>query len=144
MNTGYVTHAQSQSTFLRRVLIANSLFSGLSGLVLVAMSEPVSAFLGLPWPWTLIAIGVGLLIYAAQLLWAARQSSLPRQTALGFVVMDAAWVLGSAVLLAAGWVPFTPAGRWAVIIVADIVALFALLQLYGLRRMQGTKGKVVK
>jgi len=63
------------------------------------------------------------------------RNSRASRLALAFVAMDGLWVVGSAILLAGGWVPLTAAGRWAILIVAAIVALFAVLQYYGLRRI---------
>ena len=51
------------------------------------------------------------------------------------VELDVVWVVGSAVLLVTKALPFTPVGVWAVAIVADIVAIFAIVQYLGLRRM---------
>ncbi|MGH7455699.1 MAG: hypothetical protein ACRENG_30365, partial [bacterium] len=50
------------------------------------------------------------------------------------VVLDAAWVIGSAILIFAGTLSTT--GNWLVAIVADIVLLFAVLQFFGIRRLQ--------
>jgi hypothetical protein len=83
----------------------------------------------------LIVVGLGLIGYAAALFTASRRPGLGRPAVIVFIVMDAAWVVGSGVLLAAGWPPLTPAGRWAVAGVAAVVALFALGQLWGLRLM---------
>jgi hypothetical protein len=46
------------------------------------------------------------------------------------------WGLASIILLLAGWPPFSPAGKWAVGIVAIIVDLFATLQFLQWRKMQ--------
>nr|MBI3612771.1 hypothetical protein [Nitrospirota bacterium] len=62
--------------------------------------------------------------------------SLDRREVWGAIGLDTAWVLGSALLLIATPIPLTLAGKWAVGIVADIVAAFALLQFYGLHMQQ--------
>ena len=121
-------------TLLRRTLRANGVFSGASGLLFVVGSSPLTAFIGLPSPWILVAIGLSLLGYAALLFRAASRSPIDRRHAILFTAMDTLWVAGIAILLITGWVPFTPAGKWAVAIVADIVAVFAVLQFIGVRR----------
>ena len=55
------------------------------------------------------------------------------------LLMDIAWVVGSALLLFTGWVSFTTAGWWAVLLVADVVALFAILEFVGIRRLQADR-----
>jgi hypothetical protein len=127
--------ATDRSALLRRTLQANSAFSLLSGLLLTFDAEPIAALIGLPVPWILIAIGVICLGYAALLFLAARRAPIDRNHALGFVIADAAWVLASAVILLDGLAPFTTTGVWAVLIVADIVGIFAALQYIGWRRL---------
>ena len=77
-------------------------------------------------------IGIGLLIFAADLLLAARRGP-DRTTLIRFSVSDLGWVAGSLVLLA-GWPELlSPAGRAAVAAVALVVMGFAFWQLLGLR-----------
>ena len=122
-------------TLLRRTLRANGVFSGVSGLLFVAGSGSLTAFIGLPSPWILIAIGLSLLGYAALLFQAASRSPIDLRHAILFTAMDTLWVAGSAILPINGWIPFTPAGKWAVIIIAEIVAVLAVFQFIGLRRL---------
>lgn len=124
-----------RSNLLRRTLQANSLFSLLTGALLVIDAAPIAAFIGLPAFWILMDVGVLCLVYAALLFLAARRSPIDRGHALGFVIADAAWVVASAVILLGGLAPFTTAGIWAVLIVADIVGIFAALQYVGWRRL---------
>ncbi len=125
----------TQGNFLRRVLQANGIFSGLSGVAFILGARPLAAFLGLTAPLILMGIGLGLLLYAAALFREAARESIDRQFVVAAIIMDAAWVVGSIILLLTGWVPFTLAGKWAIALVADLVAVFAGLQFYGLRRL---------
>jgi hypothetical protein len=129
-----VQPAKARVTFLGRVLQANGIFSGLSGLALIVDAGPIATFLGINAPWVLAAIGVGLVIYAIDLFWIASREPIDARFATGAIVMDGLWVLGSILLLVTDWVPFTDAGKWTVGIVADLVATFAILQFIGLRR----------
>lgn len=79
-------------------------------------------------------MGASLLVYAAGLFRNGRRRAISRTEALLAVVLDAAWVAGSAVLILAG--VLSRAGNWTVAVVADIVLLFAALQLYGIRKMR--------
>ncbi len=133
INSTRVTDAPDQ--FLRRVLQANMIFSGLSGLLLAVGAGPLSRWLGIPAAWILVVIGVGLLGFAWQLFQTARQSPIDLRQANVILFMDIAWVIGSALLLFPGWVAFTAAGWWAVLLVADAVAAFAILEYVGIRRV---------
>jgi hypothetical protein len=123
-----------RSALLRRTLQANSVFSLLTGALLLVDAGPIAAFIGLP-AWALIDIGAVCLVYAALLFLATRRAPIARGHALAFVIADAAWVVASAALLLGGWAPLSTAGVWAVLIVADIVAVFAALQYVGWRRL---------
>jgi len=124
------------SLLLRRSLQGNAWFSGLSGLLFLFAAKPLASVLGLGAPWIIRTLGLGLLLYALWLLVTARRPSLDRREVWGAIGLDTAWVLGSALLLIANPIPLTLPGKWAVGIVADMVAMFALLQFYGLYRYQ--------
>jgi len=133
MNKSLVTHSTS---LLRHILRANGVFSGLSGLLFAVAGGPIANFIGLPSPLALVVVGLGLIGYAAALFTASNRAELNRQEVIAFIVMDVAWVVGSGLLLITAWIPFTLGGKWAVAIAADAVALFALGQFVGLRRMK--------
>lgn len=120
--------------FLRRVLQANGLFSAISGLILTFAPGPVGSFLGLDMPFVLAAIGISLMVYAVGLFQTAARDPLNRQFVMAAIMLDIAWVAGSAVILFTPWLSLTVGGWWDIAIVADIVAVFAALQYYGLRR----------
>lgn len=134
INPAQITVAPDQ--LLRRVLQANMIFSGLSGLLLTVGADPLSRWLGIPAAWMLVVIGISLLGFAWQLFQTARQSPIDLRQANAILLMDVAWVVGSALLLFSGWVAFTTAGWWAVLLVADVVALFAVLEFVGIRRVR--------
>ena len=52
------------------------------------------------------------------------------------IVLDVLWVVASAVLLFSHVVPLTTAGKWMVGILADVVALFAIFEYVGLRKLR--------
>lgn len=121
-------------SLLRRSLLANALFTMGCGFVLVFASGTVAALMGAVGATELIITGVILLLYAADLARTAHGKRLPRRRVYYFIGMDLLWVIGSAVVLWGLAVPFTGAGRWIILLVADAVGLFGLLQYLGLRR----------
>ena len=125
---------QDHTKFLRRALQANGLFSAVSGIVLIVAAEPISHLLGIPLPSVLLGIGAALFLYALWLFRSAIQQSINHIEVWVAVVLDGAWVVGSGVLVLTGLLSAT--GNWLVALVADIVLLFAVLQLYGLRKIK--------
>lgn len=134
INTTTVNGAADQ--LLRGVLQANMIFSGLSGLLLAVAAAPLKQWLGVPATWPLVVIGIGLLGFAWLLFGIARQNPIDLRQANLIFWLDVAWVIGSALLLFTGLVSFTNAGWWAVLVVADAVALFAIMEFVGIRRAQ--------
>lgn len=119
---------------LRWALGANAGFSGLSGLVLLLAAGPVGEWLGVTEPWILRGIGGGLVAYAVWLAALTREETPRRSLVVTASLADFAWVAGSVLLLVAGPQLLTPPGRWAVAIVAVVVADFGVVQLLGLWR----------
>ena len=58
----------TEADLLRRALLANCVFSGFSGIILIFGSKSLSGLFGLHIPTILIGVGVLLLGYAAALL----------------------------------------------------------------------------
>ncbi len=127
--------ATDRSSLLRRAILADGVFTLLGGLLLAIDAESIAAFIGLPSPWILTVMGLACMGYSVLLFLAARRSPIDRGQALSFILGDVAWVVASAVILLGGWVPLTTAGVWCVLIVADIVAVFAALKYVGWRRL---------
>ncbi len=122
------------SYFLRRALLGNGVFSLISGIILIVTAKPLSELFGLSMSAILTGLGVSLLLYAAGLFRNALQEEICQTEALLAVILDAAWVVGSVVLITTGIL--TRTGNWTAAIVADVVLLFAVLQFIGLRRMR--------
>ena len=118
---------------LRRALQGNALFSVISGVVILATNRTLVEFLGLPSDASLTALGIGLLGYAGWLLWNARREKIKIFDAWIAVILDMVWVMGSYALLFE--VKFSNGGKWAVVLVAELVFLFGVMQWVGLRRI---------
>jgi len=123
----------SNDRFLRRALQANAAFSTISGLTFIAAARPIAEFIGISPPLILMFVGASLLPFAAGLLASSLRPVPNILEARIAIALDAAWVLGSFILITAGL--FTTGGNWAVAAVADIVLIFALAQYLGLRKL---------
>jgi len=122
------------SRFLRRSLQLDGVASGLCGAVLLLAAQPISTLFGLSTSGVARVVGGLLLVYAAALLWNASRLTVSRGETLLAVVLNAAWVLGSLVVVVDG--PLTRIGNAAVAAVAAAVLCFAFLEFLGLRRLR--------
>jgi hypothetical protein len=122
------------TSFLRRSLQLDGVASGLCGVLLLAGGGPVSTLMGLAGAGIARMVGALLVLYAAALLWSGARARVSRGGALTAVVLNAAWVAGSAALILAG--PLTALGNLAVAAVAAAVLLFAILEAVGLTRLR--------
>jgi hypothetical protein len=120
------------TSFLRRSLQLDGVASGLCGVLLLAAAAPLAPLMGLDGPGIARAVGALFVIYAAALLRGAARATVSRGGALAAVVLNVAWVLGSAAVIVDG--PLTPLGKAAVAAVAAAVLLFAVLEAVGLAR----------
>ncbi|MDX1663310.1 MAG: hypothetical protein R3272_05920 [Candidatus Promineifilaceae bacterium] len=128
------SQSHKDGRLLRAALRANALFSAVSGLAFVGLAAPLAAWTGVGVSGVFAVIGAGLLPWGAFLFLAARAVRL-RPLARLAIAGDLLWVLGSVLVLATRPVALTAAGIWAIILVADVVALFAVAQYVGLRRL---------
>lgn len=123
----------SISPFLRRVLAADAIMSGACGLLLLLASGVLGAPLGLPEP-LLRWVGVILLPFAAFVGYLAASGRAPRAAVWTIVIVNAAWVVDSVLLLLSGWIAPTTLGVAFILVQAAAVAILADLQVLGLRR----------
>jgi hypothetical protein len=126
--------APDASSFLRRSLVANAAFSGLSGLVFVFAASPISHGIGLDESVTLVVVGGSLVLYALVLARNARRPVVNLIETRVAIALDVLWVVGSAVLVLAGLL--NAAGNWAAAVLAEFVLIFAICQFIGLRRIE--------
>lgn len=120
---------------LRTALRGNGIFSALSGVVLVVASRPLAEWLGVSSAAALLALGIILLLYAVDLFWITTWENLSLPFAWFAIIMDALWVLGSVILLVMDPLGLTVAGKWTIGLIAELVALFAIAQWLGVRRL---------
>lgn len=137
MKTTVTVDGENRSQLLQRTLQGNALFSATSGLGFVLAPGWLARATGIEPALAFTIIGIGLLGYSAWLWLNAGKDSVPRGTALMAIAGDSLWVVTSVIVLVGGYLPLTTAGTWGVALVADVVGVFAILQLIGLRRLQG-------
>ena len=134
----------STDRLLRRTLWGNAAFSIVSGAILAAFAGPFArmaalgpvSLMGLDLAIVFELLGVGVIAFGALCAWIASRETLPVGWARVVFAGDVAWVAGSILVLAlpATW---TMAGFVGIVVVALIVADFAILEYLGLRRVSG-------
>ena len=123
-----------RSSLVRRLLVADAVISGATGLLMLAGSGILEGLLGVPSSLLRYA-GASLLPFAAAVAWLARRDELPAGGVWAVIIANALWAIDSIVLLFTGWIAPTTLGYTFVIFQAVVVAAFAELQYVGLRRV---------
>jgi hypothetical protein len=125
------------SSFLRRALIADAVFSGVSAVGLTLGAGIFAALFNLPEVF-LREVGLFLIAYAAFVGWLGARQNTMKALVLIVIAGNAAWTLGSIVLLFSGVVSPNLLGMVTVVAQAIATGVFAELQYIGLRKSGGT------
>lgn len=124
------------SRLLRRALLADAIFSGLSAVVMTFDASALASFLNLPEA-LLRETGLFLIAYAALVGWLGSRPSMPKALAMIVVAGNAAWTIASIALLFSGAVSPNLTGEIVIVAQAIATGVFAELQYVGLRRSGG-------
>ena len=125
------------SALLRRALLADAIFSGVAALALSFGAGAFAARLNLPES-LLLESGLFLIAYAAFVGWLSARQTTMKALVLIVIAGNAAWTLGSIVLLFSGAVSPNLLGMVTVVAQAIATGVFAELQYIGLRKSGGT------
>jgi hypothetical protein len=133
VSTATIATTSNQHVLLRRALLADGVFSGTTGILLIVAAGFLSEHFGLATLF-LRLVGISLIPFAATLIYLAPRVERFRPLAWAVVAGNFAWAVASGLLLLSGWVEPTNVGFAFVIGQAVLVAGFADLQLIALRR----------
>lgn len=122
-------------TLLKKALRANAMFSTLCAIDLLFFSQSIAELMGVFDPGYIIFIGVGLLGFAAVVLFVSERSSIDIRMANIITLMDIGWVLGSALVIPFGSHWFNSIGSVLIAIVAVMTALCAYFQAKGIQQL---------
>lgn len=134
-----------KTTFLRRVLQADAAVVAVSGLALIGFAQPFADFLGSTGidsaTMTTILRLIGLLFFpiAAFVLYTANSQPLKSRFAWGIIGFDFVWALTSLALLVTNALGLSTGGNWLMLIQADIVLLFGIMEWVGISRAKSTR-----
>lgn len=121
------------SKFLRRILVADAVISGGSGILMLTAASAMSRLLGVPAE-LLRAAGISLIPFTAFVVWIATRAAIPRTSVWTVIALNAAWVLASVALLFVDRFDPNRIGVAFILVQAAAVAGFAEMQYVGLRR----------
>jgi uncharacterized protein YjeT (DUF2065 family) len=126
----------ASSLFLRRALLADAVFSGVSAVLMTLAASVFASLLSLPEA-LLRETGLFLIAYTALVGWLSARQSIPRALVILVVAGNAAWTVASIALLVSGWVNPNLLGEIVVVAQAIATGVFAELQYVGLRKSSG-------
>lgn len=133
VNSG--TTSSDNSLFLRRAIQGEAAIGLSMGIGFLLASAPVATFLGISQTMVLV-LGVAALFYdGGRIIWSMQGEAVDRRLGILSLEVNIAWVVGSIVLLAFNLLPLSNSVWWTVAVLADVVAVFAVLQWVGLRRL---------
>jgi len=124
------------SVFLRRAILADAVFSGVSAVLLTFGASALAPWLNLPEA-LLRETGLFLIAYAALVGWLGTRQSMPKALVAIVIAGNAAWTIASIALLFSGAVTPNLLGEAFVAAQAVAVGALAELQYIGLRRSGG-------
>ena len=125
------------SSFLRRAIQADAIFSGVSAVLLTFGAGDIAPLLNLPEA-LLRESGLFLIAYTALVGWLGTRQTMPKALVAIVIAGNAAWALASIALLFSDAVMPNLLGEAAVAMQAIVVGVLAELQYIGLRRSGGT------
>ncbi|KRB07229.1 hypothetical protein [Lysobacter sp. Root690] len=128
-----ITFQPQASTLLRRALVLDAGVSGAAGLLQLAATAPLSRWLAIDPGW-LRGGGAVLLAWMLFVGWVATRKPIAPALAWTVIGVNLAWVAGSVLLLVEGAITPNALGLTFVLAQAAVVAVFAELQFFGLRR----------
>lgn len=129
--------ALTSTVDVRRLLMADALISGVTGILMIVAAGVLEPLLNIPAPLMRTA-GLALLPFAAMVLYFSRPASLTRAKVWTVIGLNFAWVAASVIVLMTGVIDPTVLGTVFVVSQAVVVAGLAELQFVGLRRLVTT------
>lgn len=128
------SHSPPKS-LLFKALIGNAIFSTLTGLEMLFFPEAIAGFIGFSAPGQIQQLGFSLLFFATVVTFVATRRPIRLWAAWLISASDILWVVGTVALLLTRPDLLNTAGIISAILVALVVADFAVFQILGIRRL---------
>jgi hypothetical protein len=131
--TASLTTRITARPLLRLALEVDALVTGANGLAYLVLAGPLGDLFDVSAPF-LRGVGALLVVFAAGVYATSRRAPIPAAPVRAIVALNVAWAIGSLVVVIAGWGDPSTAGAVWTVLQAVVVAGFAELQLFALRR----------
>lgn len=118
---------------LRTSLVLDGVASGLSGVLIAALTGVLDTVLGASTT-LLLDIGLFFVAYGAAVLVIGTRNVINRTAAAAVAAANLLWTMASVVVLIAGTLSLTTLGVVTALVLAVVTTVFAELQITGLRR----------
>lgn len=118
--------------YLKNALTVNSIFSGISGIVLTILNKQIAHIFGTENSTVFLIIGIAL-IYFSITIWYERIKQR-KLAVIWIVIQDFLWVIGSAVLLLLKPFQISQTGNGIIAIIAVIVLFMGVNQTIALSK----------
>jgi hypothetical protein len=126
----------ASSLFLRRALLADAVFSGISAVLMTLAAGALASLLNLPEA-LLSETGLFLIAYTALVGWLSARQSVPKPLVIIVIAGNAAWTVASVALLFSSLINPNLLGEILIVAQAIATGVFAELQYMGLSRSRG-------
>jgi drug/metabolite transporter (DMT)-like permease len=121
---------------LKKALIANTIFSSVSGIILILLHQQIANLFGLQNNNVFWIVGITLLYFAGTIWYEIKKQR--RSAILWITTQDFLWVLGSLYLLVVNPFHITQIGNIIIGIIAIIVLFMGISQIIALRKIDRT------
>ena len=135
MATQTINAKPNASTTAQWAIEADGAFCVLMGLLFLLDANGVNQFVGAQSPLAVGALGLGVFLYGLGLLYDVFKGKINARMLQVVIGVDVVWIVASVAILVAAPAALNTEGRWALLILADIVAAFGIWQYVGLRRL---------
>jgi hypothetical protein len=126
--------SSSTDALLRFALRADATLTGLAGVAVAALANPLSTLSGLS-PTTEYLIGAAFVLYGVAVYYLAALSSL-RNVGIGVSIANVVSTVAALMIVLADTAPLTESGIALTLATGVYTAFFAFLQYLGVRRLQ--------
>lgn len=113
---------------LKTTLLANAIFSTGCAVILLAFYQQIAVIMGNHPSWLYLALGIGLLIFAADVALVGTRKTINRKFSQWILWADIGWVVASIVLLVIGQSFLTTTANLLIAGISLMVGLFAVLE----------------
>jgi ribosome-associated toxin RatA of RatAB toxin-antitoxin module len=124
---------------LKFALTFNAIFSLVTGLLLVTMPDYISQLFGVTHGASFFYLGLSLVLFSIIVLYVSRQRHIHILYALIISLLDLIWVLASLIILILDPLQFKMTGDVIIAAVALIVLSIAIMQLFGIAKVDQVK-----